>query len=277
MISPDNTKMIEGIKCYQPEVAEDYLGYPNAGFEITDELEDESFWVQSRNRLLKREVLRTVSGVAYPCFLEIGCGTGTFLRSLSSEKTLSLVGSEIYLRGLRSARKRSSSKIEFIQLDATRIPFSNKFDTIGAFDVIEHIEDDVAVLSGIQRSLKSEGYLIVTVPQHQFLWSNLDEFVHHKRRYNRQDLLEKIESVGLKIEYVSSFVFSLFPLMLISRYLEKNKEVSMSNFDQQVRFNHFTNWFLGFFMRIDEIMIRLRLSLPWGGSLIVVAKKLSDN
>ena len=273
----DEIKMIDGIKCYQPDVAEDYLGYPNAGFDITDDLGDSSFWVRSRNRLLKREVLRAVTGAPHPRFLEIGCGTGTFLRSLSSEDNLNLVGSEIYVRGLRSARMHSSKNIEFIQLDATRMPFTNEFDVIGAFDVIEHIEDDISVIRGIQRSLKSEGYLILTVPQYQFLWGNLDEFVHHKRRYDRKDLVEKVESAGLQVEYVSSFVFSLFPLMLISRYLERSREVSTSNFNQQVRFNRFTNWVFGLFMRLDEIMIRLRFSLPWGGSLILVAKKPVDN
>jgi len=265
--------MVDGIKCYHPNVAMDHLGYPSSGFDVTDEIENESFWVRSRSRLLKREVLKAVSGKYLPSFFEIGCGTGNFLRALSFDSSLRLLGSEIYLRGLQSAVAHQSSNIEYIQLDATEIPFESSFDAVGAFDVLEHIQDDVSVLHGIYRSLKPGGSLILTVPQHQFLWSSLDEFVHHRRRYSRKDLIKKIRSGGFQIEYVSSFVFMLFPLMLISRFLARNKKVTTKNFDNQVHFSPLINWVFDVFMRIDEVMITWRFSLPWGGSLLVVAKK----
>ena len=261
-----------GIKCYHPNVAEDFGGYPDSGFDVTDNVEEGSFWVWSRTRLLKREVLRAVSGIHGARFFEIGCGTGAFLRSLASDSSLELLGSEIYLRGLRSATARNPN-VEFIQLDATDIPFKSEFDAIGAFDVIEHIDDDVSVLCGIERALKSGGRLILTVPQHQFLWSSIDVFVHHRRRYSRKELLNKIESAGFHVEYVTSFVFILFPLMLISRYLRRKANATTANFDQQVHFNPFVNWRFDFFMRIDETMINLRWSLPWGGTLLAIARK----
>ena len=261
-----------GIKCYHPNLAEDFGGYPDSGFDVTDEVEDGSFWVWSRTRLLKREVLKVTSDIHGARFFEIGCGTGAFLRSLSSNSSLELLGSEIYLRGLRSAAKRTPN-VEFIQLDATDIPFEAEFDAIGAFDVIEHIEDDVSVLRGIRRALRPGGYLILTVPQHQFLWSSIDEFVHHKRRYNKKELVEKFESVGLAVEYVTSFVFMLFPLMVISRFLKRKTEASASNFEQQVRFSPFVNRVFDFFMRIDEVLIDQRWSLPWGGTLLAIVRK----
>lgn len=266
--------LLNGIKCYHPELAEDFSGYPSSGFDVTDDIEEGSFWVWSRTRLLKREVLQAVSGIDRARFFEIGCGTGAFLRSLSSESSLELLGSEIYLRGLRSATAQSPN-IEFIQLDATAIPFNAEFDAIGAFDVIEHIEDDVSVLRGIQRALKPAGRLILTVPQHQFLWSNIDEFVHHRRRYSRKELLSKLESAGFRVNYVTSFVFMLFPLMLVSRLFERKRKApaTTTDFNRQVRFNPFVNRVFDLFMRIDEAMIARRWSLPWGGTLLVVAQK----
>lgn len=266
--------LLNGIKCYHPDLAEDFGGYPSSGFDVTDDVEDGSFWVWSRTRLLKREVLQAVSDIPQARFFEIGCGTGAFLRSLSSESSLELLGSEIYLRGLRSATTQTPD-VEFIQLDATAIPFEAEFDAIGAFDVIEHIENDISVLRGIQQALKPGGWLILTVPQHQFLWSNIDEFVHHRRRYSRKELLSKLESAGFQINYVTSFVFMLFPLMLVSRLFERKRKTptTSADFNRQVRFNPFVNCVFDLFMRIDEAMIARRWSLPWGGTLLVVAQK----
>ncbi|OHB69704.1 MAG: hypothetical protein A2W23_10265 [Planctomycetes bacterium RBG_16_43_13] len=218
-----------------------------------------------------------MSGIPSARFFEIGCGTGTFLRTISSsDSSLVLLGSEIYLRGLRSAILQCPN-VEFIQLDATAIPFESEFDAIGSFDVIEHIDDDIAVLRGIQQALKPGGRLILTVPQHQFMWGNLDEFLHHRRRYSREDLLNKIESAGMQVNYVTSFVFMLFPLMLVSRliYRKRKEQATVAEFNQQVRFNPIINRIFDWIMRIDEAMIARRWSLPWGGTLLVVAQKRS--
>ena len=174
--------------------------------------------------------------------LEIGCGTGTLLRSLGGTAGLELVGSEAYLRGLRSAI-RNAVGVDFIQVDALRIPFLSEFDIVGAFDVIEHVDDDEAVLRGIFRALRPGGHLLLTVPQHRFLWSRLDELVHHKRRYGRRDLVDKTRSAGFEIGYVTSFVFALFPLLLASRLLDRvpRSVDETAEFDKRVRFSPFVN------------------------------------
>ncbi len=266
--------IVDGIKCYHPDCAESFDGYPCSGFDTTDDVGQGSFWVASRIRLLKREIIRAVGGIDSPKFLEIGCGNGALLAALASEPGIGLLGSEISLRGLRSAREQCPS-VELIQMNASAIPFADEFDTIGAFDVIEHIKDDMTVLHGICKALKPAGQLVLTVPQHQFMWSGLDEFVQHQRRYSRRDLLRKLESAGFQVTYVTSFVFMLFPLMLVSRLFDRrrNTQISAADFDKKVRFSPLINRAFDFFMRIDELMIDHRWSLPWGGTLLVVARK----
>ncbi len=270
-------RVIDGIKCYHPEVAADFGSYPESGFGVTEEVEETSFWVRSRTRLLRREVLRAVSARPRARFLEIGCGTGTLLHSLASDSSLELLGSEIYLRGLRSAAAKESS-IEFIQLDATAMPFESEFDVIGAFDVIEHINDDETVLLRIRHALKSGGHLILTVPQHPFLWSRLDEFVDHRRRYSRRELVRKIEAAGLAVEYVTSFMFTLFPLMLVSRLFDRRSgKLTAADFDRRVRFSPFVNRLFYKIVALDDAMISRRWSLPWGGTLFAIAIKRADS
>ena len=266
--------VVDGIKCYHPDIAESFDGYPSSGFDATDEVSLESFWVTSRTRLLRREIIKAVGGMPNAKVFEIGCGVGTFLHSLSSEPTIQLLGSEISLRGLRSAKAQCPT-VEFIQMDAAAIPFVSEFDVIGAFDVIEHIDDDMTVLRGIHKALKPKGRLVLTVPQHEFMWSSIDEFVHHRRRYGREKLVSKIVSAGFQVDYVTSFVFMLFPLMLVSRLFDRTRKIkpTAADFNKQVRFNPFVNRIFSWFMRIDEFMIACRYSLPWGGTLLVVAKK----
>ena len=71
--------LIDGIKCYSPDEASRYADYPDEGFDVTNKLEEDSFWIRSRNRLLKKTVLQRASGFSRPRMLEIGCGNGRLL------------------------------------------------------------------------------------------------------------------------------------------------------------------------------------------------------
>jgi 2-polyprenyl-3-methyl-5-hydroxy-6-metoxy-1,4-benzoquinol methylase len=68
------------------------------------------------------------------------------------------------------------------------VPSAETFDVIGEFDVLEHIEDEKAVLMAMHRALRPGGDIALTVPQHPRLWSGTDEAAHHKRRYERGEL-----------------------------------------------------------------------------------------
>ena len=158
----------------------------------------------------------------------------------------------------------------------TQGKIGEELDLIVAFDVIEHIENDVAAISNINRMLHKGGGLIVTVPQHMFLWSKLDEIVKHKRRYSRRELVTKLQENGFDITYATSFLFILFPLMLISRMFDKGHGQSQSDevaLEKRVKFSNVLNWIFDRLMRIDEVLIRWGISLPFGGTLVVVAKK----
>ena len=267
--------IIEGVKCFSPEVANAYADYPDSGFDLTDKNAQSSFWVSSRNRLFKSIVYDHMAPSGKTKFLEIGCGTGNFIQQIVKNKDLEITGSEIYLKGLLYAKKNLPDA-NFIQFDVTQGGVGEEFDLIVAFDIIEHIENDVAALSNINKMLHEGGSVIITVPQHIFLWSKLDEIVKHKRRYSRRDLVAKLQENGFAISYVTSFLFVLFPLMLISRILDKGHDQSQSDevaLEKRVKFPNMLNWIFDQFMRIDEVLIRLGISLPFGGTLVVVARK----
>jgi len=76
------------------------------------------------------------------------------------------------------------------------------YDAVIAVNVLEHIEDDLGVLKELYAKLKPGGRAALYHPAHQFLYSHLDKLVHHYRRYDRADLLGKVESAGFEIEEV---------------------------------------------------------------------------
>ena len=278
-----NHTIIDGIKCYSPEVADASDDFPESGFDTADNKEKEVwsqnfFWSSSRNRLFKRIVYDHLKSKGKTKYLEIGCATGEFIRHIVENDKLEITGSEIYPKALVHAQK-NFPRVNFIQYDVTRGVIGEEFDLIAAFDVIEHIENDTAAISNINKMLSKNGCLIITVPQHRFMWSNLDVILHHKRRYSRHELVTKLRDNGFDIRFATSFLFILFPFMLISRLLDKilsRKQPDKSDdaaLKQRVHFPDWLNRLFDYFMRIDELLIRWGIPLPFGGTLVVIAQK----
>lgn len=269
----DGYTLIDGFRCYAPQLITDHADYPSEGFDVTVEVEKRSFWCRTRNRVLNI-ILDSCGAVPPLTMLEIGCGTGTVLASLKDRQGLTLTGSEIYLQGLRYARQRLPG-VDFIQLDATNIPFHDEYDIVGAFDVLEHIDADEQVMREVAKALKPGGLFLITVPQYPWMWSQLDEIVHHKRRYTKRELTSKLEKAGYDVVRTTSFVTALFPMMAAARLRDRGRrsEDAKQAFEDQVLLPAPVNTLFDWIMRLDEFAIRLGLSLPFGGSLLAVARK----
>jgi SAM-dependent methyltransferase len=272
-------KIINGIECYNPEVLESYSNFPDYGFNESADYSEGNFWVKSRNRIFKKLLIMESQHYKEVNFLEIGCNNGDFISNILDIKQLKITASEIYLKGLLLAKARMPN-IRFIQLDITNSRFKNEsFEIIAAFDVLEHIKNDSKALSKINKLLRKNGKLILSVPQYKFLWGRLDELVKHQRRYTKTDLKNKLENAGFKVEYISSFVFSLFPFMLTSRllslrpYKTKTHILNKNEFKSSIKFPKILDYTFDKIMKIDEFLISKKISLPFGGTLICIAKK----
>lgn len=275
MTYPLTYTTIGGIKCYSSDVVAEYEDYPDEGFDLTDSESARSFWILSRNRLFKRLVEQNLSRAGGTRFFEVGCGTGSFIKELADVPGLSIVGSEIYHKGLVYARA-TMPDVELVQYDVTQGVIEGKFDVIAAFDVLEHIERDTDAMSNIHAMLVHGGRAIISVPQYQFLWSPLDDLVRHKRRYSRREMTEKLKAAGFEIQFATSFVFTLFPLMLAARLADKAKPIAVDEqqaLAKRVQFPAWQNWLFDKVMRIDEALINWGISLPFGGTLVVIAQR----
>ena len=179
------------------------------------ELDDRHWWYRARRKIIADLIRREARLPAGADILEIGCGTGHNLAMLAGfghVEGLELDDEARALSEKRLGRKVMSSPLP----ELAGVP-DRRYDLIGAFDVIEHIEDDSAALASIATKLKPGGKFVMTVPAHQWMWTAHDTVNHHKRRYSKGKLRELIETSPLKLERLGYFNSLLFPLAVAER------------------------------------------------------------
>lgn len=263
-------KQRAGFLALAPELAAQSEGFDPALFAELAALEACNFWFRARNRLIVWALQRHAP--AFSDFLEVGCGTGYVLQGVAAAfPQARLSASEAQTEGLQFAATRVP-QASFLQMDARRMPFDREFDAIGAFDVIEHIAEDETVLAQMRRALRPGGSLLLTVPQHPFLWSEYDVRAHHVRRYTVGELRQKLARAGYEIVKMTSFVSLLLPLMMLSRL---TRRTAAAGYDPlaELRIGAVTNALLERALDAERLLIRAGLSLPFGGSLLAVARR----
>jgi len=247
------------------------VGFKDHYFKELAELEAGNFWFRARNKLILWALHKYSPQLK--SFLEIGCGTGFVISAISKQfPGVWLSGSEYLDEGLVYARQRLPGA-EFTQMDARHIPYESELDAIGAFDVLEHIEEDEAVLQQICNALKPGGIVYITVPQHRWLWSAVDEYACHARRYSANELHQKVCRAGFEIVRSTSFVSTLLPAMYLSRLLQRNKTDMDMDDVAGLRINPILNKLFEFLLNFELAFIRFGFSLPVGGSRLLVARK----
>jgi SAM-dependent methyltransferase len=278
---PSCAKVIDdwqGVPLLAPELADTVSGMNPENFSILASVTSDHFWFAPRSRLLVSLIARYFP--AADSFLEIGCGTGIVLKPIAAMKPWRrLVGAELHPTGLSEARRVVGGSAEFVQMDARRIPAREVFDVIGAFDVIEHIAEDEAVLASMHSAIRPGGGVVLAVPQHPFLWSEFDEVSHHERRYRRGELESKLARAGFDIVFSASYTVALFPAMVASRLLRGRrapviaKDSASTSDGSELQLPGWLNAFARGVLQAEVTLTLAGLHFPFGGSRMVVARK----
>ena len=124
--------------------------------------------------------------------LEVGCGAGAFTARLAA-RARHVHAIDIDAASVTAVRRAVDlPNVEVEQADITRTNWTGRFDTIVMLDVLEHLEDDVAMATRLHQALTPGGRLVVKVPAMPSLYGAQDRAVGHYRRYTARGLEEAL-------------------------------------------------------------------------------------
>ena len=169
----------------------------------------EGRWVPAPRFVLRRDrVLPLIETMDPGRVVEVGCGSGALLRELAA-RGHACRGLESSPEALRIAREMLADFPASQVVDAPQADWENSFDLLLAFEVLEHIEDDVGALREWAGWLRPGGRIILSMPAHMKMWSPRDVWAGHFRRYGRHDMVKLAEDAGLMVDKVECYGFPL--------------------------------------------------------------------
>ncbi len=258
-----------GFLAWAPGFTDSPDGFHREDFSTLARIEAGHFWFRARSELLMWALRKYAPN--FGSLLESGCGTGFVLSGIASAfPEARLVGTEVFVEGLAFARGRAPAA-ELMQMDARTLPYADEFDVVAAFDVIEHIDEDELVLRNLHRATRPGGRCLLSVPQHMWLWGPLDVEACHRRRYGVGELEAKAGRAGFHVVRSTSFVTVLLPVVALSRFLDRRR--GKTGGAESLRMNPAVNRIFEELLRLERAVIRAGVSLPVGGSRLVVLAK----
>jgi len=247
-----------------------YFQMKEIAYEKIYKLEDTHWWFRARARIIHSLIRRYASRPPISA-LDYGCGAGKMLREMAPLGDV--WGLDTSATALDFCRRRGLSNLigpeKGLDPDA-------RFDLITLLDVVEHVDDDAALLRSLKAHLSPNGKIIMTAPAYKFLWGGEDYISAHKRRYVRKQLVRAAEAAGLRVLRVSYFnTLLLIPTFLYIRLKalidpESMKKTYIWNVPEPL------NTVLFGIFSIELHLLKL-FDLPAGVSIFCVAENPESN
>src|SRR6266404_1105637 len=204
--------------------------------------------------------------------LEVGCGTGVLREQFEAETDWIVDGCDLDHNALSRA---TSGRGRILYYDVTDEFEQLKcaYDVIILFDVLEHIEKTRPFLESILKHLKPNGLFLVNVPALQSLYGKYDEAAGHVRRYKKDSLAKEFADTNLEIEDMRYWGFSLVPVLLLRKLINKlmrhqsSDEIIKSGFRPPL---DVVNKTFRTLMRVEAFLLK---APPLGSSLLMIGRK----
>jgi SAM-dependent methyltransferase len=233
------------------------------------DVDEHHWWYRGRREVIDRELVRLpLARDAHA--LDAGCGSGRTLQELN-RYCASVAGLELNPEAAEVARRRGEFEIQTGRVE--ELPWeAGSFDLITCLDVIEHTPDDTVALRELRRVSRPGGWLLITVPAYQALWSTHDELNHHYRRYSRRRLARAVNDSGWQLERMTSFNSLLLVPAALVRVARRGR-TGDGRYTSELHLPPvWLNRLLELPMRAESHWLAPGRSLPAGLSLLAVAR-----
>lgn len=241
-----------------------------SAYDTTDELENRYWWYVGRRHVFDTILDKYVGRARKSLIVDVGCGTGGNIPML--EKYGDVLGLDISEKALDHCRKKGFTNVRRMpEIPGTGLG-SDTVDLVTMFDVLEHIREDEVALGEYRRVLKPGGMILLSVPAFKILWSELDEHLHHHRRYKKGELEVKLVRAGFEIVKSSYLFMFTFPLVFTYRAIGNFQE---KRFHPQFTYTEFPRWITKALVSlsvVEGLLLRV-VSLPVGSSVVCLARK----
>ncbi len=234
------------------------------------ELEEKYWWHVGRQDIIFRQIKKLGKVDKKPIdILDVGCGTGINFKILS--KFGSVTGVDESSLAISFCQKRGIKRV--IKGQAEKIPQADSsYDLVCAFDLIEHVEDDLVALKEFYRVCRPGGYVFILAPAYQFLWSEHDEALHHKRRYSLSDLHRKMSLAGFSLIKRSYLITLLFFPILGFRFIKSLINSKSGPKASYVILPSSLNTFFIWLLKIESLLLT-KINFPFGASVLCIGQK----
>jgi SAM-dependent methyltransferase len=242
-------------------------------YPILFRVEQSHWWHIGRRRILATFVENICRAVTNrrARILDVGCGTGANLLMLSEYGDAE--GVDVSEDALAFCRERGLDKVKLGA--AEQLPYDDAtFDLVTAFDVVEHIDDDLAGLKEMRRVLRPGGRVLLFVPTFMFLWGLQDDVSHHRRRYRLSELRRVLEQAGFEIERSTYANITFFLPILFIRKLMRLTGIKAES-ENNINVPAF-NSVLGGLFGAESWILRY-MNLPFGVSGLCVARAMKTD
>lgn len=237
-------------------------------------VEDTYWWYTGLRTLVAQNTLKALRNVSSPKLLDAGCGTGGMMEVLHRILPESeLIGIDFSPYAVEFTKQRNIGTVN--QASVESLPFPNAFfDLVISLDVL-YMQgvDEARSLAEFYRVLKSGGSLLINLPAFEFLKGKHDLAIHTARRYRSRRVCKLLAAAGFVVETTTYWNTILFPVVALVRPLSMifgNKEAPRSDLKPLPIFvNKILTWLI-----LREIQLTQYMSLPFGSSIFVIAKKV---
>ena len=241
--------------------------------ELTARAETTHFWFRGFRMYIAPAIAQIAAGRRDLRLIDCGCGTGYNMKTLLVPYGRAF-GFDLVPDGVRRARRVGRP---LVRADIQKIPFrSESFDVATSFDVVQSVPDDGAALREMARVLKPGGHVVLNMTAMDIMRGDHSDVWGELRRYTPERVRPILRAAGLEPVTISYLFGSLLPMMLSVRtaqrmlraFREPTGDADLAVPSAPV------NGVLTTLVAVEAALAR-RVSIPFGSSLMVVARKPS--